>query len=138
MPADGVLDIICAYALRTSEWVWGCLSVAHMLLSQLTLTIHHALYPKGVSNSINQYESLYMTTKGSAQQQWVTRAYLTTPLERRENIHPAAATACAAVFVFEAIIGGMSSLEGGCDVADCGLCTTPAMFMVRHKKNYRR
>ncbi|CAN0459137.1 unnamed protein product, partial [Scytosiphon promiscuus] len=30
----------------------------------------------------------------------------------------------------QAVIGGMTSHEGGCDVADCGLCTTPAMFMV--------
>ncbi|CBJ29496.1 Phosphomannomutase/phosphoglucomutase [Ectocarpus siliculosus] len=29
----------------------------------------------------------------------------------------------------QAIIGGMTSQEGGCIVADCGLCTTPAMFM---------
>ncbi|CAM9315719.1 unnamed protein product [Scytosiphon promiscuus] len=29
----------------------------------------------------------------------------------------------------QAVIGGMTSHEGGCDVADCGLCTTPAMFM---------
>eukprot|EP00904_Undaria_pinnatifida_P006639 jgi/Undpi1/3104/HiC_scaffold_15.g06478.m1 len=29
----------------------------------------------------------------------------------------------------QAIIGGMTSQEGGCDVADFGLCTTPAMFM---------
>lgn len=26
----------------------------------------------------------------------------------------------------------MTSHKGGCDVADCGLCTTPAMFMVSH------
>ncbi|CAM9127754.1 unnamed protein product [Laminaria digitata] len=29
----------------------------------------------------------------------------------------------------QAIIGGMTSPEGGCDVADFALCTTPAMFM---------
>eukprot|EP00903_Cladosiphon_okamuranus_P014178 g13175.t1 len=29
----------------------------------------------------------------------------------------------------KAIIGGMTSPKGGCDVGDCGLCTTPAMFM---------
>lgn len=30
-------------------------------------------------------------------------------------------------------MGGMTSEEGGCDVADCGLSTTPAMFMVSCK-----
>lgn len=38
--------------------------------------------------------------------------------------------ACGALCL-QAIIGGMTSTQGGCDVADCGLCTTPAMFMVR-------
>lgn len=28
-------------------------------------------------------------------------------------------------------MGGLASTEGGCDVADTGLSTTPMMFMVR-------